>query len=56
MVELVWKGKHKIEPANLLNTKFPAQHLYTYESHPEQSSSNLIKFPLKTQPHHGITA
>ncbi|MGZ6366851.1 MAG: DNA methyltransferase [Ktedonobacteraceae bacterium] len=42
MVELVWKGKQTVEPANLINTKFPSQHLYTFESHPEQSSSNLI--------------
>ena len=42
MVELVWKGKQRIEPANLINTKFPSQHLFTFESHPEQSSSNLI--------------
>jgi hypothetical protein len=41
MVELVWKGKQSVEPAHLLYTKFPALHLYTFESHPEHSSSNL---------------
>jgi site-specific DNA-methyltransferase (adenine-specific) len=42
MVELVWKGKQRIEPANLEITKFPSQHLDTFESHTKQSSSNLI--------------
>ena len=50
MVELVWKGKQRIEPANFINTKFPSQHLYTFESHPEQSSSDLINLPPNSTP------
>lgn len=45
MVELVWKGKQTIEPANLINTRDPAEHFYTFEYHPQQSSSNPINPP-----------
>ena len=52
MVELVWKGKQTVEPANLINTNFSAQHFHTLERHPEQSSSNLINLPDSTTSWH----
>jgi len=50
MVELVWKGKKPLEPANLKNTKIPAQHLCTFESYPGQSTEKHTNIPLNTTP------
>ena len=40
MVELVWKNKQPLEPANPTNVKTPTQHLYTHESYSLQSTEN----------------
>ena len=41
MVELVWKGKQNLEQANLMISKNPSQHLYTFESYAGKSTNNL---------------
>ncbi len=41
MVELVWKGKQTREPANLINAKFPSQHLHTIETLPKPTIATL---------------
>lgn len=46
MVELVWKGKQAVEPANLTNLKFPDLHFYTYERHPVQPNGKNLTNPL----------
>ncbi len=38
MVELVWKDKKTLNPANLKKPKFLSQHLCTFESYPRQST------------------
>ena len=50
MVELVWKGKQTLKPANLKNTKIPVQHLCTFESYPGQSTEKCTNPPLNSTP------
>ena len=50
MVELVWKSKQTLEPANLLNSKIPTQHLCIYESYPGQSTEEPTNLPLNSTP------
>jgi site-specific DNA-methyltransferase (adenine-specific)/adenine-specific DNA-methyltransferase len=50
MVELVWKGKQVVEPADLIHTKFPGLHLSTNAYHPAQSIQNPINPPLSSFP------
>ena len=50
MVELVWKGKRTLKPANFKNTKIPAQHLCTFESYPAQSSEKSTAPSLNSTP------
>ena len=50
MVELVWKGKQSLEQANLMNSKKPSQHLYTFESHTGNSTNKLTNLPQDSTP------
>jgi site-specific DNA-methyltransferase (adenine-specific)/adenine-specific DNA-methyltransferase len=50
MVELIWKGKQALEPANLKSSKIPLQHLCTYERFARQSTENLTNPTLNPTP------